>query len=122
MNDTRKRQLLLDFPFFALAVKTYVRFAPDEADRKLKDILLERYMQIHGREITVEKIRKAEPEWTRICKSIGISRSTRGVLPQKPPAGTVFVKDPEPLSSFKEGMLVMQHDTMEKILALGFMP
>ena len=91
-------------------------------DRKLKDILLERYMQIHGREITVEKIRKAEPEWTRICKSIGISRSTRGVLPQKPPAGTVFVKDPEPLSSFKEGMLVMQHDTMEKILALGFLP
>lgn len=96
--------------------------AASEVDRKLRDILLERYMRIHGREITVEKIRKAEPEWTRICNSIGISRRTRDVLPHKPPAGTVFVKDPEPLSSFNDGMLVMQHDTMEKILALGFMP
>lgn len=113
MNDIRQRQLLLE---------TYVRFAPDEADRKLRDILLERYMRIHGREITVEKIRRAEPEWTRICNSIGISRRTRGVLPRKPPAETVFVKDPEPLSSFNDGMLVMQYDTMEKILALGFVP
>lgn len=113
MSNIRKKQLLLE---------THVRFAPDEADRKLQNILLERYMQIHGREITVEKIRKAEPEWTRICNSIGISRRQGDVLPGKPPSGTVFVKDPEPLSSFNNGMLVMQYDTMEKILALGTMP
>lgn len=113
MSDTRKRQLLLE---------TYAELATDEADRKLRDILLERYMRIHGREITVEKIRRAEPEWTRICNSTGISRRPRSVLPGKPPAGTVFVKDPEPLSSFNDGMLVMPCETAEKILVLGTLP
>lgn len=112
-SDNKKRQLLLE---------TYVRLGPDEADRKLRDIFLERYMQIHGNEIAVEKIRRAEPEWTRICNSIGISRKTRSVLPGKPPTKIVFVKDPEPLSSFNDGMLVMPCETAEKILALGFMP
>lgn len=112
-SDNRKRQLLLE---------TYVRLGPDEADRKLRNILLERYLQIHGREITVEKIRKAEPEWTRICISVGISRRPRSVLPGKPPTKIVFVKDLEPLSSFNDGMLVMPFDTAEKILALGFVP
>lgn len=112
-SDNRKRQLLLE---------TYVRLASDEADHKLRNAFLERYMQIHGNEITVEKIRKADPEWTRICKSIGISRRPRSVLPGKPPAETVFVKDPEPLSSFNDGMLVMPYETAEKILVLGFVP
>ena len=116
-SDNRQRQLLLE---------TYVRLASDEADHKLRNAFIKRYMQIwqgpFGNEVTVEKIRKADPEWTRICKSIGISRRPRSVLPGKPPAETVFVKDPEPLSSFNDGMLVMPYETAEKILALGFVP
>lgn len=113
MSDIRRRQMLLE---------KYTELASDEADRKLRTILLERYMLIVEGEITVEKIRRSEPEWTRICSSIGISRGTRSVLPEEPPVGTVFVKDPEPLSSFNDGMLVIPCDTAEKILALGFVP
>lgn len=105
-----------------MLLEKYTELASDEADRKLRTILLERYMLIVEGEITVEKIRRSEPEWTRICKSIGISRRTRSVLPEEPPVGTVFVKDPEPLSSFFDGMLVIPCDTAEKILALGFVP
>ena len=105
-----------------MLLETCAELAPDEADRKLGTILFERYIRIFRGDITMEKIKRADPEWTRICKSVGISRRTRIVLPDEPPVGTVFVKDPEPLASFNDGMLVMPCETAEKILVLGFMP
>ena len=90
--------------------------------RKLADILMDRYIELHGKEMTIERMRRVRPEWERICNSIGIVIRPREELPDNPPDGTVFIRDPEPFSSINRGMLVMPYETAEKILVLGFLP
>lgn len=90
--------------------------------RKLTDILMDRYMGLYGKEITVEKIRRLRPEWRRICNSVGIVIRPREDLPDNLPEGTIFIKDPDPFSSLNGCVLVMPQETAEKILVLGELP